>query len=226
MKTSIYIIHICILLMFVTRVYAGNGNERASVKVGMFGLGVRWLHTPSLNDALMRQGLACLGEVAYTPHVGVRYGCGRNMVEMSVVGLVVNNKENLTTSSLTAWGFSFGYGYQIWKTRRMAVYPFLEASWLFPRFRTQEETGATSFDAVYGRPTAERTFYNAGEMDAALGVAYRLKVGGKGNALDFRGGYNLRLFQGSWRYAGKKTDFPGTDLRGWEVGIAWIYDLL
>jgi hypothetical protein len=55
--------------MFACHAYADNGNDRTSVKIGMFGVGVRWLQTPSLNDALTRQRLAKLGTVVYTPLV-------------------------------------------------------------------------------------------------------------------------------------------------------------
>jgi len=95
-----------------------------------------------------------------------------------------------------------------------------------PRLKTQQTTNASSFGAVYNQPLVERTFYNNGELDAALGLAYRAILGKrKSYMLEVGGGYNFSLLRSKWRYIENKIDFPKIDCRGWVFGITWASNI-
>jgi len=219
--------------MLITGVY-GNSPYYSSK---FLGSGVRTLSVQSLNNALKEEGLVELNPIAYTFHIGKTSWNEIYIVTRDFKGnvsaredyyilnrkfsvLVSNNKDDLNRTLFSGLGYSLDFGYPIWKNNKMILYPYFNLSYMFSFLKTQQITNINSFTAVYNQQLVERSFYNYGELDAACGLAYRVKLG-ESFMLEVGGGYNFLLTQSKWRYADNKIDFPKIDCRGWVFGISF-----
>ena len=104
----------------------------------------------------------------------------------------------------------------------MLLYPYCNIPYIFSsRIRIQQKTDADSFSLVYHQPLVERTFVNKGELDAGLGLKCSILIF-KHQVITIGAGYNFRLWQQGWNYAGNTIkDFPQVDCKGWDIGISW-----
>ena len=201
-----------------------KGNE-PSYRGIFLGGGVRTLSTQSLNDALKNEGLAELNPIASTFNMG-RTSVNKEFVFNSSLNIFISRKkEDINSTFLSSWGASLDFGRQIWGNDKMSLYPYLGLSYMFTFLKTQQTTNAKSFGAVYQQPLVERSFTNYnGELDATLGLSYRVGLG-KNYMLEVGGGYQFPLLRSKWRYNDKKIDFPKMDCRGWVMGINVVYGI-
>jgi hypothetical protein len=181
--------------------------------------GVKILSLQSLNDALQHEGLAKLNSTAFSYTPGMTKGNEKFVLNCGFDFFVATGKENSNYSRLSGFGYSMEYGRVIWRNDRMCLYPYLKVYYFWSRLRTFQGVNANSFASVYAQPLVERSFNNIGELDAALGLSFQIKIT-KDHLLRVGGGYNFRLLQGKWYYF-DKVDFPKVDCRGWEIGITW-----
>lgn len=200
------------------------------------GIGVRSLSVQPLNNALKNEKLVEINPIAYTFNIGrtswneviisvfngkypVRY-VDLYMLNSKINVFVSDNKDDLNRTLFSGFGYLLDFGYPILKNQKMFLYPYFNLSYLFSRLKTQQKTNAKSLAAVYNQPLVERTFYNFGELDVALGLAYRVKLG-TNYMLEVGSGYNFPVLRSKWRYIDNKIDFPKIDCRGWVIGITW-----
>ena len=214
MKQSILLVIICMLAS------VANGNE--NFYMGRFvGVGVRTQSAQSLNNALKSEGLAKIDPIVATFNIGATGVKDAFVFNWNLNSFASHNKDNVNLTFLRGWGVSLDFGRQIWGNDKMSLYPYFGLSYMQSFLKTQQTTNANSFGAVYQQQLVERSFTNNGELDAALGLAYRVKLG-KRDMLEIGGGYHFPLLRSKWRYIDEKIDFPKLDCRGWVIGITWI----
>ena len=216
MKQTFLAVILCMLLIDAK----GNHPSPFYSSRLYYDLGIRTLSVQSLNDALKNVGLAELKPLASNVNIGVTTWHKKFVFNSKFTFVAASGKENSNITRFGGIGFSMDFGRPIWSNDKMFLYPYFTLSYMMPFIKTQQTTNAKSFSAVYHQPLAERSFFNIGELDAALGLAYRVILGKK-QMLDIGGGYHFPLLRNKWTYIEKKIDFPKIDCRGWVVGITW-----
>ena len=175
----------------------------------------------SLNEALKNEDLAELKPLASNANIGVTTWHKKFVFNGKFTFAAASSKENSNITRFLGLGFSMDFGRPIWSNDKMFLYPYFTLSYMTPFIKTQQTTDdAKSFSAVYNQPLVERSFFNNGELDAALGLSYRVILR-KRLMLDIGGGYHFPPLRSKWRYMEKKIDFPRMDCRGWVIGITW-----
>jgi hypothetical protein len=195
---------------------AGNDSDKKTYKKTEIRTGIRMLSLDGLNEGLSQNGQIKVGDMAYWCHIGERYTYRKAVINIGIEGLISSNGKSERKSVLTSWGPSMEVGYNILKTDKMDLYPYTGIYWSFVSFGTSRQHEGTSFSAVYSQPLADRIFRHQ-EFDMAFGLSYRLNTGH--NGIGIRTAYRPCVFQSKWKHAGKKVDFPSTDMRGWDVGV-------
>ena len=196
----------------------GGNNSGGGLE---YKVGVRFLSLQSFNEVLKTEGLAELNPAAFSCYFGNTIFNEKFVFNHGLHAFAAHGSENLNRSHFWGFGLSLDFGYQIWKNSRMCLYPYINASFSGNQFRTFQKTDANTIHSVYAQSLVERTFSRDGELDAALGLSYQIKIS-KNYLLRVGGGYYFRLWQNDWRHcSGNKVEFPKVDNRGWEIGISW-----
>ena len=221
MKQTFLVIILCMLVIVVK----GNNPFPTYSSGPCYEYGIRFLSVQSLNDALKNEGLAEITPFAANFSIGGTSWHKKFVFNGKISAISARGKENSNITRFWAWGVSMDFGRPIWSNDKMFFYPYLTLSYIVPYVKTQQTTDAKSFGAVYNQSLLERSFYmNLGELDVALGIAYRVKLGKK-HMMNIGGGYHFPLLRSSWVYIDKKIDFPTIDCRGWVIGITWSYTI-
>ena len=215
MKQIVLVATLCVLVASV------NGNNPSYSGISC-GIGIRTLSVQSLNEALKNEGLAELSPVAVSINFAPTFWNEHFVFNYKIHYFSSSTKKDTDMTMFSGWGASMDFGFPILKKDKMSLFPYFSLSYMMPRLKTQQTTNANSFGTVYSQPLKERTFYNNGELDTALGLAYRVVLGKrKSYMLEVGGGYNFSLLRSKWRYIENKIDFPKIDCRGWVIGITW-----
>jgi hypothetical protein len=217
MKILNYVIMTVLMLSAGVNIHsADNDSDKKTYKKTEIRTGIRKLSLDGLNEALSQNDLLKASDMAYGFYIGERFIYRKAVINTGIEGLISSNGKDGRKSVLTSWGPSLEVGYKILETGKMELYPYTGISWSFVSFGTFQQHEGTSFSAVYSQPLAERFFHHQ-ELDMVFGLAYRLNTGR--NGIGIRAAYHPCVFQSKWKHAGKKVDFPSTDMRGWDVGV-------
>jgi hypothetical protein len=217
MKTLNYIMMTVLLLSAGVNIHAAdNDSDKKTYKKTEIRAGIRILSLDGLNEDLSQNGLLKASDIAYGFYIGERFIYRKVVINTGIGGLISSNGKDGRKSVLTSWGPSLEVGYKILETGKMELYPYTGISWSFVSFGTSQRHEGISFSEVYTQSLAERIFYHQ-ELDMVFGLSYRLNTGH--NGIGIRAAYHPCVFKSKWKHAGKKVDFPSTDMRGWEVGV-------
>jgi hypothetical protein len=217
MKILNYVIMTGFMLSAGVNIYAAdNDSEKKTYKKTEIRTGIRMLFLDGLNEELSQNGLLKACDMVYGYYIGKRYVYRKAVINIGIEGLISSNSKDERESVLTSWGPSLEVGYKILKTDKMELYPYTGISWSFVSFGTSQQHEGTSFSGVYSQSLAERVFRHQ-EFDMVFGLSYRLDTGR--NGIGIRAAYYPCVLQSKWEHAGKKVDFPSTDMRGLDVGV-------
>jgi len=218
MKQTVLVIILCMLITNL------NGQNKYA-SISGYSFGARSLSVKSLNDALKTEGLAEVKPIAVAADWVGTFWSENFVFNVKINYFASRNKEDINLTTLWCWGASYDFGFPVWKNEKMSLYPYFNLAYMVSQLKTQQITDAKSFGAVYNQSLVERSFINNGELDAALGLAYRIRVFGN-HLLEVGGRYHLPLITSKkWRYIDNKVDFPKIDCRGWAIGITWVTNL-
>ena len=213
-----------ILLLFSIHVVGLHANNPRQDFYGQnLRLGVRILSLQSLNDALQNEGLAELNPIAFSYNLGFTRFNEKFVTNFDFISFRAYGQKNQNKSTFRGLGISFDLGYQILRTEKMSLYPYVNLSSIQNRFETHQQSNAGSFSAIYAQQLVERTFSRDFEFGAALGLSYQIRLA-QNDLLRVGGGYNFRFWQPfDWYHQlENKVDFPKVDNSGWELGITWV----
>lgn len=190
---------------------------------GYFMFGGKIIDIKSLNSRLERKGYSKLSDNFISLGGGGHGIIGRVIIGGEGHGLI--GRETTSGSYKTSIGAGYGFfnfGYIVYSSKRLSVYPLLGLGGGGMSLEIIERE-PISFDEVLDNPKRSAELSICGFLlNLALGIDYLLKLGGDekgegGLVFGLRIGYTLTPIKGSW-------EMDGIDISGGpEIGITGPY---